>query len=133
MSAILAAETGEDLVCIQTFAAWPKGKEADPNTSRIFRIGQRVRYVGFYQDPKVKNSPVGWMVLFEPKNMKHPQTFLADQTRFVTGAGWELLRRYFARKQAARPRPRIAADGHDGHATKTNGHKKHPPRPPKKA
>jgi hypothetical protein len=127
MSAILSAQTGEDLVCIQRFTAWPKGEESVPKAGRTFRIGERVRYMGFYQDPKLKKNPDGWMVLFEAKGSKRPRRFAATQSHFVTAEGWERLRKFFARHFSAETRKRSLPTGKSSPgATKSNGHKKLP-------
>ncbi|HEV3122690.1 MAG TPA: hypothetical protein VGY53_12335 [Isosphaeraceae bacterium] len=129
MSDIFTAQTGEDLVCIQRFTAWPKGEESALRARRTFRMGERVRYIGFFQDPKLKQSPEGWKVLFEVRGSKRPRQFATTQANFVTGANWERLRKFFARRIAADMLPRIIPIGKKGPAgPKTNGHKKFPPK-----
>jgi hypothetical protein len=129
MSAILAAETGADLICIQRFRAWPKGEESDPKACRTFRIGERVRYSGFYKDTKLKQNPAGWLVLFEVKGSKRPRQFMTIQTHFVTGDDWERLKRFFARQLAAKIRLRtLPPPKHSQTTLKSNGHQKPPPK-----
>ena len=65
MSPILEAQVGDEIVCIGEFSASPHGEGFAWETSRNFRVGERMRYAGYYRDDHFKDHPTGWMVLFD--------------------------------------------------------------------
>jgi hypothetical protein len=106
MSVILESQPGDELVCIEEFHASPEGTGGFSwDTCRKFRIGERVRYVSFRQHPNLKDSPVGWMVLFDAADDKQ---YAATQTLFVTEDCWQRLKRFFARRLLHEPKRRNA-------------------------
>ncbi len=104
MSAILETEPGEELVCIEPFSALPDGTLPGTKARRSFRIGERVRYVGYYQDNRLKDNPAGWMVRFEPTGSRGRGRYSATQTYFVTTDCWEAVKRHFAKALINEPR-----------------------------
>lgn len=108
MSPILEAQLGDEIVCIGEFSASPQGQGFSWETSRTFRIGERMLYAGSYRDDQLRDHPAGWMVLFDAPDGKR---YSATQTYFVTRDCWRGLKRFFARrllKEPRRPVPRPA-------------------------
>jgi hypothetical protein len=106
VSVILEAQSGDEIICIQEFSAAPHGEPFSWQASRTFRVGERVRFAGSYQDDHFKDQATGWMVLFDALDGKRYQ---ATQTYFVTEECWRGLKRFFARRllrDPARLRPR---------------------------
>jgi hypothetical protein len=101
MSAILEAQVGDEIVCIGEFSASPHGEGFSWGTSRTFRIGERLRFAGYYRDDHYKDHPTGWMVLFDAPDGKR---YSATQTYFVTTDCWLGLKRFFARRLLREPR-----------------------------
>src|SRR5438445_543408 len=82
MSVILEAQVGSEVINIQEFHASPEGKPFSWDTSRKFRIGERVRYVSYFQDEHYKNHPgLGWMVVIETSDGTR---YAATHNQFVT-------------------------------------------------
>ncbi len=102
MSVIIESQAGDELICIQEFSASPKGKPSSWETSRPFRVGERVRYVSHYRDKNLRDHPVCWMVEFEAADGKR---YDATQTYFVTEECWQGLKKFFARPLRP-PKPR---------------------------
>ena len=103
MSVIVEAAAGDELVCIEAFSASPQGESFSWDTSRTFRVGERVRYAGFYQDQHFQDRPVGWMVTFDATDGKR---YAATQTYFVTEECWRGLKKFFARRLLREPKRR---------------------------
>jgi hypothetical protein len=106
MSPILESRVGEEIICVEEFSASPHGEPFLWEKSRTFRIGERVRYAGYYRDDHFKDHPSGWMILFDASD---GHRYHATQTYFVTEECWRGLKRFFARrllKDPARPRPK---------------------------
>jgi hypothetical protein len=104
MSVILESQTGDELIVIQEFNASPEGEPFAWETSRRFRVGERVRYDGFLQDPHFKDHPgLGWTVRFEAMDGKR---YTATQTYFVTDECWQGLKKCFARRLLREPKSR---------------------------
>lgn len=102
MSVIHDSQVGDDLVCIQEFNVSPEGEAFSWETSRLFRVGERVHYLGFLQDQHYKDHPgLGWMVRFDASDGKH---YSATQTYFVTEECWRELKRFFAKRVLQEPR-----------------------------
>src|SRR5271169_3608650 len=57
MSVIQETPAGDEIVIIQEFNASPDGEGFSWATSRRFRVGERVRFVSFRQDPHYKDHP----------------------------------------------------------------------------
>jgi hypothetical protein len=107
VSAILETREGAEIVCIEPFHGSPHGTRPSRETSRAFRIGERVRYAGYYQDENLKDNPVCWMILFDAADGRR---YHATQTYFVTVECWEGLKKYFARQLLKEPRrPRTSS------------------------
>ena len=106
MSVIVESQPGDELVCIGRFSVSPEGRPFSWETCRTFRVGERVRYVGSYQDHHFKDRPIGWMVTFDAADGRR---FAATQTYFVTVEGWEGLKRFFARRLIREPARRHTA------------------------
>jgi hypothetical protein len=107
MSVIQEAQAGDELVTIEEFNASPHGESFSWETSRRFRIGERVRYVSFFQDQHFMNHPgLGWMVVFSAADGKR---YAAMQTYFVTADCWEGLKRFFAKRLLRDPIRRKAS------------------------
>src|SRR3954452_1496430 len=94
MSVILESRPGDELICIEEFSASPDGEGFSWDTSRTFRVGERVSYAGFRQDANRRDSPVCWMVIYEADGKR----YAATQTYFVTEECWQGLKRFFARR-----------------------------------
>jgi hypothetical protein len=101
MSAISETEVGGEIVCIGSFSGCPHGETPSWETRRRFRVGERVRYAGYYQDENLKDNSAGWMVLFDAADGKR---YRATQTFFVSVECWEGLKKYFARQLLQEPR-----------------------------
>lgn len=101
MSPILESQAGDEIVCISEFSASPRGEDFSWETSRTFRVGERVRYAGSFRDDHFKDHPTGWMVLFDAEDGKR---YGATQTYFVTVDCWRGLKRFFARRLLKEPR-----------------------------
>jgi hypothetical protein len=101
MSPILESQVGDDIVCVGEFSASPHGEGFSWETSRTFRIGERMRYAGSYRDDHFRDHPAGWMVLFDASDGKR---YGATQTYFVTADCWRGLKRFFARRLLRDPR-----------------------------
>ena len=96
MSVIQEAQPGDEIVIIATFNASPEGEGFSWNTSRRFRIGERVRMARFFQDPHNRDIPgLGWNVVFDTADGKR---YAATQTYFVTDERWQNMKRFFARR-----------------------------------
>lgn len=105
MSVILESQHGDELICIERFSAPLEGKRACREAWRTFRIGERVRYQGFFQSDNRNDKPVSWMVRFDAAD---GQRYAATQTYFVTTECWEGLKRFFARRLLKDPKHRKA-------------------------
>jgi hypothetical protein len=104
MSVILESQAGDELIVIEPFQASPEGESFAWETSRHFRVGERVRYLGFLQDQYYKDHPgLGWMVRFEVADSKQ---YTATQTYFVTEECWQGLKKFFARRLLHEPKSR---------------------------
>lgn len=104
MSAILETQPGEELVCIEPFSAMPKDSAPDRKARRNFRVGERVRYLGYFKDRNLKDNPAGWMVEFQTDGPKDNRRYAATQTSFVTMECWDKLKKYFAKRIMIEPR-----------------------------
>lgn len=104
MSVLSESQAGDELICIGEFSGSPKDTVRTWETLRTFRIGERVRYVGYYQDQNIKDNPICWMVIFDAAD---GQRYAATQTFFVTEECWQRLKKFFVKrllKEPARPR-----------------------------
>jgi hypothetical protein len=101
MSVILECRPGDEFVCIQEFHASPDGEGFSWDTSRHFRVGERLWYVGSRREPRFQDQPNAWMVLFEAADRKQ---YAAVEAYFVTEERWQGIKRYFARKLLGEPR-----------------------------
>lgn len=102
MSVILESQPGDELINIEEFNGSPEGTPFSWETSRRFRIGERVRYVSFFQDQHYKDHPgLGWMVIFEAADGKR---YAATQTYFVTEECWRGLKKFFAKRLLREPK-----------------------------
>jgi hypothetical protein len=100
MNVILESEPGDELICVTEFSASPEGTTPSWETMRTFRVGDRVRYVDYYQDQNLKDNPVCWMVLFDAADGRR---YSATQSYFVTIECWDGLKRYLARRLLKEP------------------------------
>jgi hypothetical protein len=90
MSVIQETEAGDEIIVIQEFNASPEGKGFSWDTSRRFRVGDRVRLVRFFQDSRTKDIPgLGWTVTIETSD---GERFAATQTHFVTEECWQKMK-----------------------------------------
>jgi len=61
MNVILESEPGAELICVTEFLPRPRGRHESWETMRTFRVGDRVRYVGYYRTRNLKdNQSAGW-------------------------------------------------------------------------
>jgi hypothetical protein len=116
MSAILETEPGNELVCIEAFSVLPKDVADRTKSRRNFRIGERVRYVGYYQDANLKDNPAGWMIVFKTVEPGDVPQYAATQTYFVTTECWESLKKYFARRLMNEPQKALSLRTRKGDA-----------------
>ena len=93
MNVILESHPGDEIFCIQEFPAYPQGAPSTWETTRMFSIGESVRYISHYRDENLKDQPVCWMVVVEADNGKR---YEATQTCFVTAKSWQALVQFFA-------------------------------------
>jgi hypothetical protein len=100
MSVIHDSEAGDELICIQQFSASPDGEPFSWETSRTFRVGERVRYATFRQNRSLKDNPVCWLVVFDAADGRR---YSATQTYFVNEESWQGLKKFFARRVLAEP------------------------------
>jgi hypothetical protein len=70
MSVIIESQPSDELICIEEFSGPPEGARPSMKTKRTFRVGERVRYVSYYQDQNIKDNPVCWMVVFQAADGK---------------------------------------------------------------
>ena len=56
MSPILEAQVGDEIICIGEFSASPHGEGFAWETSRTFRIGERLRFAGYYRRRSFQGS-----------------------------------------------------------------------------
>ena len=111
MSPILEAQVGDEIVCIGEFSASPHGEGFSWATSRTFRIGERIRYAGYFRDDHFKDHPAGWMVLFDAADGKR---YSADPDLLCDAGLLRGLKRFFARRLLKDPRrssPRATGAG----------------------
>ena len=64
MGAITESLAGDELVIVGVFYACPEGKKLSGENRRRFRLGDRVRFAGFYRDEGIEDNPVCWMIRF---------------------------------------------------------------------
>ena len=96
MSVIIDCRPGDSIICISEFHAAPHGELFSWETSRTFRVGERVRYVGFRKDECHRDHPgLGWLVSFEATDGTQYESV---ETYFVTEECWEGLARYFTKR-----------------------------------
>ncbi len=100
MSVILECQPGDEFVCIQDFHASPEGEHFSWDTSRHFRLGDRLRYAGCRQNAALAGRPNEWMVVFETADDKR---YAATQTYFVTTECWKTIKQFFARRLLREP------------------------------
>jgi hypothetical protein len=105
MSVLLECQPGNEFVCIQAFHASPEGEGFSWDTCRHFRVGERLRYLGCKQDPRLADRPNGWLVVFEAADGRH---YAATQTYFVTEECWQRIKKVLARRLLREPRSRKA-------------------------
>ena len=103
MSVILESRAGDELICIEGFSASPDGAPRSWETSRDFRVGERVRYAGSARDEGRGDGPVAWSVSFDATD---GHRYSASQSYFVTEDAWRGLKTYFARRLLREPRRR---------------------------
>ena len=98
MSAITETEPGGEMVCILEFSAQPRDGQARPipGERRMFRIGERVRYLTHFFKNTPEDNPIGYMAVFEPLDPKDKKHYAATQTYFVSLDCWEGLKKHFA-------------------------------------
>ena len=101
MSVILESQAGDELSCIESFSGSPQGVVPSWESSRTFRVGERVRFVGSHLEKNLEVSPAGWMVLFDASD---GHRYAASQTYFVNEECWRGLKTYFARRLLKEPR-----------------------------
>jgi hypothetical protein len=102
MSVIQESEAGGEIVILEEFHASPEGEPFSWDTSRQFRIGERVRYVRFFQDQHYRDHPgLGWNVVFDTSDGKR---YVATQSYFVTEECWQRLKKFFAKRLMKEPR-----------------------------
>src|SRR5205823_8416068 len=66
VSVIQDSRPGDEIRCIEEFHASPAGELFSWETSRTFRVGERLRYTGLRKDEYYTSHPgLGWMVSFE--------------------------------------------------------------------
>ncbi len=100
MSVINESQPGDELICLEEFSSPPEGERPSVKTLRTFRVGERVRYVTYFQNENLKDNPVCWMVVFQADDGKR---YDATQTYFVTKECWENLERHFAKQSKRTP------------------------------
>jgi len=101
MSVILESQPGHELICIESFSGTPQGTAPSWDSSREFRVGERVRFVGSALDANLADSPAGWMVIFDAADGLR---YSACQSNFVGEECWRGLKRYFAKRLLKEPR-----------------------------
>ena len=108
MSVILECRPGDEFLCIQEFHASPDGEPFAWDTSRRFRVGEHLRFVGGRHDPGGKDGPNGWLVVFEAADGNR---YAATQTYFVTTDCWQRVKKYFAGRLLREPRGKQVRPG----------------------
>jgi hypothetical protein len=88
---------GDGLVCLQEFEA------SDAAETRTFRIGERVRFVGWEQDDNIRDNPVLWLIVFDTGDGKR---YAAPQNCFASDECWRGLEKYFTARKAKAATPR---------------------------
>jgi hypothetical protein len=106
MSAITETKPGGEMVCLLEFSAQPRDLDNNPvaGERRQFRIGEHVRFRGFYFKATPEDNPTGYMAVFEPMERHDSKCYAARETFFVTVECWEDLGKHFA-SIAARKKP----------------------------
>ncbi len=105
MSVILECQAGDEFVCIQGFHASPDGESFSWDSSRHYRVGERLRYLGGKQNPHLADRPNEWMVVFEAADGKR---YAATQTYFVTEECWQRIKKVLAKRLLREPRRKQA-------------------------
>jgi hypothetical protein len=100
MSVIVDCQPGDRFFCIGEFHASPDGEDFSWETSRKFRVGERLRYVGSRQNSNSKDRSTAWFVVFDAANGKR---YAATQTYFVTEEEWQALKKHFSRRLLRQP------------------------------
>jgi hypothetical protein len=104
MSVIVDSLAGDELIVLEAFHACPEGEAFSWENSHHFRVGERVRYLGFLQNQHYKDHPgLGWTVRFQLADGKK---YVATQTYFVTEECWQGLKKFFARRLLREPKSR---------------------------
>ena len=92
MSVSLECLPGDEFVCLAEFHGSPDGEPFSWDTSRKFRVGERLRFVAARQHRNLKGQPGGWQVVFDAADGKR---YAATQTYFVTPDCWVGIERHF--------------------------------------
>ena len=113
MGVISESQAGDELICIVSFSVSPKGTVRSWDTAREFRVGERIRYVGFRHERGPEyDHPTDWMVDFDAAD---GQRYSATHIYFVTVECWEGLKKHFARQLLKEPqRPRTPSSRKPG-------------------
>jgi hypothetical protein len=107
MSVIQETQAGDEIVIIQEFTASPEEEGISWDTSRKFKVDERIRLVRFFQDQYAQDLPgLGWTVVFDAADGKR---YAATQTHFVTEECWRNMKRFFARRLMRDPNRRKAS------------------------
>jgi hypothetical protein len=101
MSVTHDCQAGDEIVCLEEFHASPDGEPFSWDTSRKFRVGERLRYVDSRLEARFADRPHGWHVVFESSDGKR---YAATQTYFVTTDCWRGIKRYFAKRLMHEPK-----------------------------
>ena len=107
MSVILECLPGDEFVCLAEFHGSPDGEPFSWDTSRKFRVGERLRFVAARQHHNLKGQPGGWQVVFDAADGKR---YAATQLYFVTQEAWQGIKRYFARQLLKEPKRSSSPD-----------------------
>jgi hypothetical protein len=93
MSVLLESQPGDAIVCVQEFHASPDGQPFAWDTSRHFRIGERVHFVSGRLNPRFADRPNAWLVVFETAAGSR---YAAVQSYFLTEDAWNKIEQHFA-------------------------------------
>jgi hypothetical protein len=97
MSVLLETRPGDPIVCVQEFHASPDGQPFSWDTSRSFRVGERVRFASGRLNQRFADRPNGWLVVFETPDGSR---FAAAQSYFLTEDAWSKIEQHFVEQLA---------------------------------
>lgn len=95
MSVISESQENSPIVIINQFVACQYGVSFNWDVAEEFNIGDRVLYLDSFEDKKVRQEHLKWMVKFKCCDGR---IYAASQLYFVTLDSWAEIGKYFSNK-----------------------------------